>query len=77
MPALGTGSGGSSSAAGLQQELSNVLLAQVLGEQHGPVGLHRVVGGLDDLDANGEVFNALPSRSWQYRPSHQRQPAGG
>ena len=44
-----TSNGGSSSATGLHQELSNVLLTKVLGEEHGPVGLDSDVGGLEDL----------------------------
>ena len=41
--------GGSSTARRLHQQLANVLLTEVLSEQHGPVGLHGVVGGLEEL----------------------------
>ena len=41
--------GGSSTARRLHQQLANVLLTEVLGEQHGPVGLHGVVGCLEEL----------------------------
>ena len=42
-------SGGSSTARRLHEQLANILLTEVLGEQHGPVGLHGVVGGLEEL----------------------------
>ena len=44
-----TSNGGSSSATGLHQKLSDVLLTEVFGEEHGPVGLDGDVDGLEDL----------------------------
>ena len=44
-----TSNGGSSSATGLHQKLSNVLLTEVLGEEHGPVGLDGDTDSLEDL----------------------------
>mgnify|MGYP007116221494 CR=1 FL=1 len=66
--------GGSSTARRLHQQLANVLLTEVLGEQHGPVGLHGVVGGLEELPHQNMHSESKPCRCSRCSPSRQRQP---
>ena len=66
--------GGSSTARRLHQQLANVLLTEVLGEQHGPVGLHGVVGSLEELPHQNVHSESKPCRCSRCSPSRQRQP---
>ena len=57
---------GSSTAARLHDQLAQVLLTQVLGEQQGPVGLNGVVGGLEELCNQNRLQNGSPSQCSRY-----------
>ena len=67
----------SSSAAGLHQNLSDVLITEELGEQHGPVRLNSDVGSLQELWHNFRHKTPLPSQFRQHRPSRQNQQESG